>query len=77
MPALPPNFMLDWQWGNQMLFIFYIIISCFSIYFLYQFGVAIFNAVKIQIKEANELERIYGHDIKAAAKHVFLGKWIF
>ncbi len=55
----------------MMEIIFYLILAGIACFFLYHLAVAIFQAVKIQLKRADDLEKRFGKDIISAAKYTF------
>lgn len=57
-----------------MALIFYAIILGLLGFVIYRLGVLVFHAVKIGIKQANDLENQFGSDVVGAAKYTFLGK---
>ena len=54
--------------------VFYLAIALFAAFFLYRIGHAVFQAVKIQLKAADDLEKRFGRDVIGAARYTFLGK---
>jgi len=57
-----------------MALIFYLVIIGFLGFIGYHLAVAVFQAVKIQLKRADDLEKQFGTDVIGAAKYTFLGK---
>jgi hypothetical protein len=58
----------------MMQIIGFLFIAGFVGFIGYHLAIAIFHAVKIQLKHANDLEKQFGHDVIGAAKYTFLGK---
>jgi hypothetical protein len=52
----------------------YLIIGGLICFVGYHVAVLVFHAVKIGIKQANDLERQFGPDVVGAAKYTLLGK---
>jgi hypothetical protein len=58
----------------MMQIIGFLLVACFVGFIGYHLAIAIFHAVKIQLKRANDLEKQFGHDVIGAARFTFLGK---
>lgn len=56
-----------------MLTVVNIIIALFLLYFVYRLIRMVISAIPLWIAQANDLERRFGADVRAAAKYQFLG----